>query len=85
MWACERGVFVNAGLQNTKCLASAMVSVFSFLLLFARFLLVLPQKSMLFVWLFSFFCVFDAMCMSFLIVFASRSHIVAICMFLFVL
>ena len=63
MWACERGVFVNAGPQNGEMYSPAVVLPFAFLLLFAWFLFFHRNRCYLCVFLF--FCVFDAMCMVF--------------------
>ena len=63
----------------------AVVAPFAFLLVICMGFMVFSWKSLLFMWVFLFFYVFDVICMGFLMVFADRPLLVAICVGFFVL
>ena len=58
---------------------------FSFLLVICMGFKFFSWKSLLFMLVFSFSCVFDVICMGFLMVFADRPLLVGICVVFFVL
>ena len=66
-----------------RSLARAVVAASAFLLFFACFaFLLFSYESLLVVWALWFFCVFDAMCRGFLMIFAGRPPLVIICVFI---
>ena len=62
-----------------RCTPPAVVVSFAFLFVICIGFIVLSWKSLLFMWVFLFFCVFDATCMGFLMVLAGRPPLAAIC------